>query len=84
MRLTPRAGADRIDGVVDGILRVRVAAPPVDGAANDAMRRLVARELDVPTGSVSLVGGRTGRLKRVAVDGVEPAVVAARWPGLAV
>jgi len=37
VRLVPRAGVDRIDGVVEGALRVRVAAPPVDGAANAAL-----------------------------------------------
>ena len=53
VRLTPRGGADRVDGVVDGVLRVRVAAPPVDGAANTALIRLLARELDVPVGSAT-------------------------------
>ena len=45
IRLTPRADRDAIDGVGDGVLRARVSAPPVDGAANTALIRLIASEL---------------------------------------
>ena len=45
VRLVPRGGADRIDGVVDGVLRARVAAPAVAGAANHALLRLLAADL---------------------------------------
>jgi uncharacterized protein YggU (UPF0235/DUF167 family) len=61
-----------------------VAAPAVDGAANQALLRLIADELGVPRRSVRLVAGATGRTKVLAVDGVGPAVLAARWPGLRV
>lgn len=85
VRLTPRAGRDGVDGVADsGVLLLRVAAAPVDGAANEALLRLVARELDVPRSDVRLVGGGRSRLKMIAVDHVAAAHVAARWPGLAV
>ncbi len=84
VRLTPRAGRDAVDGVVDGVLRARVAAPPVDGAANEALVRLVASELDVPRRAVRLVGGDTARQKLVAVDEVPTEVIVARWPGLRV
>lgn len=84
VRLTPRGGLDRVDGVVDGELRARVAAPAVDGAANHAILRLVAEELDVPRSAVRLAAGATGRRKLVTVDGIEPAAVLARWPGLGV
>ncbi len=83
VRLTPRGGADRIEGVVDGVLRVRVAAAPVEGAANAALVRLLAGELDVPRTNVRLAAGATGRLKRIAVDGLTPERLRARWPGLA-
>jgi uncharacterized protein (TIGR00251 family) len=83
VRLTPRGGADRVDGVVDGVLRVRVAAPAVDGAANRALLRLLAHDLGVPRGAVRLASGETSRTKLVAVDGLDAAAVAARWPGLA-
>lgn len=82
VRLTPRGGADRVDGVVDGVLRVRVAAPPVDGAANKALLRLLADELGVPRSAVHLASGDTSRTKVVEVDGLDAAAVAARWPGL--
>jgi uncharacterized protein YggU (UPF0235/DUF167 family) len=82
VRLTPRGGLDRVDGVLEGSLRARVAAPAVDGAANRSLLRLIANELGVPRGSVRLVAGATGRTKVLAVDGVDPAALAARWPGL--
>jgi uncharacterized protein YggU (UPF0235/DUF167 family) len=82
--VTPRAGRDRIEGVLDGELRARVAAPAADGAANRAVLRLIASELRVPRTAVRLVTGATARRKVVEVDQVGPDAVRARWPGLAV
>jgi len=82
VRLTPRGGADRVEGVAEGVLRVRVSAPAADGAANRALLRLLAEELGVPRGSVSLVLGAASRTKVVEVAGVDDAQVATRWPGL--
>jgi len=67
---------------VDGVLRARVAAPAVDGAANAALLRLLADALDVPRRDVRLVAGATARTKVIAVDGVAPASLLERWPGL--
>jgi uncharacterized protein YggU (UPF0235/DUF167 family) len=78
----PRASADRIDGVVDGELRIRVTAPPVEGAANAAAARVIADALGLPKGRVQLVAGATNRHKVIEIDGVEPAVLRARWPAL--
>jgi uncharacterized protein len=83
VRLTPRAGADRVDGIADGLLRVRVSAAPVDGAANEALCRLLAREIGVPRTSVQVAAGATSRVKVVEIDGVEEEALRARWPGLA-
>lgn len=83
VRLTPRGGATRIDGVTDGVLRVRVAPAPVEGAANTALVRLLADELGVPPSRVRLVAGATGRLKRIVVDGLAPERLNEHWPGLA-
>jgi hypothetical protein len=82
VRLTPRGGLDRVEGVLDGALRVRVAAPPVDDAANHALLRLIARELDIPAGAVRLVAGATARAKVVSVEGVPVERIRARWPDL--
>ena len=85
VRLMPRGGADRVDGVSeDGELQARVSAPAVGGAANTALGRLLSEELDVSRGSVRLVAGATGRHKLIMVDGLSPQEVAAKWPGIKV
>lgn len=80
--MTPRSGADAIDGVVDGVLRIRVKAPPVDGAANAAATRLLASVLGVPNHATRVALGATSRRKVIEVEGVDGAVLQARWPGL--
>ena len=52
------------------MLRVRVNAPPVDGRANDALERLLARALDLTRSNVRVVSGGRGRLKTVAIEGM--------------
>ena len=68
--------------MVDGALKVRVTAAPVDGAANDALVRLIADTLRVPRGRVHLVTGAANRRKLIEIEGVDAAVLRARWPGL--
>jgi uncharacterized protein (TIGR00251 family) len=70
IRVIPRARASRIDGERDGRLLVRLAAPPVEGAANDALIEFLAALLDIPKRSVRLVAGERSRQKRIAIDGV--------------
>ena len=70
VHLTPRAASDQIVGWQDGVLRVRVTAPPVDGKANAALERLLARALGVPKHAVGIVAGARGREKTVAIDGM--------------
>jgi uncharacterized protein YggU (UPF0235/DUF167 family) len=84
VRLTPRGGSDQVEGVIDGVLRARVAAPPIEGAANQALLRLLADELGVARRAVRLVAGAAGRQKLVVVEGMTPDDVVARWPGLRV
>lgn len=80
----PRGGADRVEGVVDGVLRARVSAPAVDGAANNALVRLLADELGLAQRDVRIVAGASGRQKLVVLDGVDNEAIVARWPGLRV
>jgi uncharacterized protein (TIGR00251 family) len=64
--------------VREGALQVRVGAPPVEGAANDALVELLARELELPRRAVTLVSGEHGRSKRVRIEGLTLAEVRAR------
>lgn len=78
VRVRPRGGRDAVEGVRAGALTVRVAAPPVGGAANDAVRRLLAKACGVAPGRVTVVRGRRGRDKVVRVEGASGESVAAR------
>jgi hypothetical protein len=87
VRLTPRAGADRIIGFTTDargqpVLKVAVAAAPVDGAANDALIKLLAKRLDLPKSAITLVAGASARVKRLALAG-DPARLAAALKALA-
>jgi len=83
VRLTPGAADDRIDGWdvdADGrpVLKVRVRARPVEGEANEALIRLLAKALGAPRSSVSLARGGQSRLKMIEVAGLDDAEVRAR------
>ncbi|HEX8144439.1 MAG TPA: DUF167 domain-containing protein [Pyrinomonadaceae bacterium] len=69
VRVVPRASRSQIAGEHDGVLRVRVAAPPVEGAANQELVRTLARELKVPVRAVVITSGHSSRLKQVTVSG---------------
>ena len=78
IHVQPRARHPGIDGVHGDALRVRVAAPPVDGAANDAVVAVIASALGVPARAVHFAAGASGRQKIVDGDGVDAAGVMAR------
>jgi uncharacterized protein (TIGR00251 family) len=84
VRLAPRSSSNRVEGVLDGVLKVRVTAAAVEGAANTALIYLLADELEVARRDVRIVAGATSRQKLVVVDGVDPEAIVARWPGLRV
>jgi uncharacterized protein YggU (UPF0235/DUF167 family) len=84
VRLAPRASTNRIDGVLAGVLKIRVTAAAVEGAANMALIQLLADELVVARRDVRIVAGATSRQKLVAVHGIALEAVIARWPGLRV
>jgi uncharacterized protein len=69
VRVVARASRSEIAGVHDGALRVRVAAPPVEGAANEELARMLARALGVPTRAVEIRSGHASKTKLVRVAG---------------
>ncbi len=72
VRVQPRASRDRVVGLHGGALKVALCAPPVDGAANDALCRFLARALGVPRRAVTIVRGQRSRDKTVRVEGADP------------
>jgi uncharacterized protein (TIGR00251 family) len=78
VRVQPRAGRDAIAGVRGDALVVKVKAPPVDGKANDAVCRLLARTAGVPPKTAERVRGAASRDKVVRLPGLNPAVAAVR------
>ncbi len=71
VRVIPRASRSAIDGTRGDAVLVRLKAPPVDGAANAELIRVIAAALDVPVRNVSIAGGEHARQKRVAVTGID-------------
>lgn len=78
VRVQPRASRTEIAGEHDGALRIRVAAPPVEGEANDALIRFLAKRLRVPASRITVVKGASSRTKRVEVEGADAADVERR------
>jgi uncharacterized protein (TIGR00251 family) len=73
----PRASRTRVLGEHDGLLKIQLAAPPVDGEANAALVEFLGKLLGVPRRQVTLIAGDASRRKRVAVQGVETVQVQA-------
>jgi uncharacterized protein YggU (UPF0235/DUF167 family) len=72
VRVRPRAGAEGVELLPDGSVRVRVRAAPVDGAANHAVRRMLARALGCPPTEIEIVRGQTARVKLVRIAALAP------------
>jgi uncharacterized protein len=75
VRVTPRASRDELAGLRDGVLRVRVTAPPVDGRANQAVCRLIAKAVGVGRTSVTVSRGERSRDKVVRIEGAAPEAI---------
>jgi uncharacterized protein len=71
LRVHASSRANELVGFNDGVLVVRVTAPPVEGRANEAVRRLVAKQLRVPRSAVTIVRGARSRDKVVRVEGLD-------------
>ena len=81
--IQPRASRTELAGMHDGLIKIRIAAPPVDEAANRALIDFVAERLGIAKRSVRIVSGGTSRRKLLEVDGVTAeSVAAALGPGV--
>jgi uncharacterized protein len=82
VRLTPKGGRDSVDGIdvlADGraVLKARVRGVPLDGEANAALIRMIAKAVGVPPRDVMLAAGDTARVKRLVISGDGPTLIAA-------
>ncbi len=78
VRLQPRASRNEIDQAVGNELKIKVTAPPVDSAANEALLQLLKKKLDLPRSALQLVRGQTSRHKTIFISGLSVAEVQAR------
>ena len=69
VRVVPRSSKSEIIGEHDGALKVKLNSPPVDGAANDELVRLLSKEFGISRSTIEIVSGHTARIKRVRVAG---------------
>lgn len=76
VHLRPRGSGDELLGFRDGVLQARVSAPPVDGKANAALRKLIAKRVGVAPSRVEVVRGAKSRDKVVRVEGIESGLLA--------
>ncbi len=70
VRVTPRASKNQIVGVEGDAVKVRLAAPPVEGKANEALVKFLASLLDVPRSSLEIIAGQSSRNKVIRIRGV--------------
>ncbi len=75
VRIVPRASRSEIVGEHDGALRVRIAAPPVDGAANQELIRTLAKIFKLPQNAIEIVSGAASKNKVVRVSGADAATL---------
>jgi uncharacterized protein len=70
IRVVPRASKSEIVGEMDGNLRVRISAPPADGAANEEVVKVLAKAFGVAKSNVAILSGHASKTKRIRIDGV--------------
>ncbi len=81
VRVRPRASRNAVEGFRDGVLLVRVTAPPADGQANEAVIDLLASALKVGKSRLAILRGRASRVKTIEVEGLSEQEVRARLTG---
>ena len=82
VKAQPRAKSTGIAGMHGDALKIRLAAPPVDGEANEELVRFIAECLDLPKGRVRVLRGAGSTHKQVLVQGLDAALVGQRFEGL--
>ncbi len=70
VRVVPRTSNSEIVGEHDGALKIRLASPPVDGAANAELIKILSKKLDVPKSEVEIISGQTSKQKQVRINGI--------------
>ncbi len=75
VRVQPRASRDAVAGELEGALKIRLTAPPVDDRANEALRRFLAARLKIALSAVRIASGERSRIKRIEIRGVTPGQV---------
>lgn len=70
VKVVPRASKSEIVGSLDGALKIRIAAPPVDGAANAELVKLLSKTFGVSKSAIEILSGQTARTKQVKISGV--------------
>ncbi|MBK7708380.1 MAG: YggU family protein [Acidobacteria bacterium] len=76
VRVVPRASRTEIAGELDGALKIRIASPPVDGAANEELIKFLAKQLGVSKSDVEIAGGKNSKSKSIRVRNVASDAVA--------
>ena len=72
VKVLPRSSRNQIVGREDGVFKIKLTAPPVEGRANKALKELLARKLGLPKGDVEIISGERSRAKSVLIKGVSP------------
>ena len=77
LRVQASARHDEVVAIRDGVVVIRVSAPAVEGRANESLRRLLAKRLDVPKSAITIVRGQHSRDKVIEIDGIDQSTVLA-------
>jgi uncharacterized protein len=71
VRVAPRSSRSAVIGILQGALKVSLTAPPVDGAANAALVKLLSQTLDIPKSAIKIVRGERSKMKTVRIEGMD-------------
>lgn len=75
VRVVPNSSKSEIIGEFDSALKIKIAAPPVDGAANAELIKVLAKKLGVAKSAIEIIGGQSSKNKQVKIYNIEPGVL---------